>query len=87
MANYFLEFIVRLGVEIIYLVACTVRGAINDVQVMVENVVILRIELVEGHAAGILPWLCYLMALLERIGHLLPGAFFVVVVLLDRLVP
>ena len=44
-------------------------------------------ELVEGHAAGILPWLCYLMALLERIGHLLPSALFFVVVLLDRLVP
>ena len=86
MANYFLEFVVRLGVEIIYLVACAVRGAINDVQVMVQNVVILRVVLVQCRAAGMLPWLHYLTALLERIGNLLTVGLFVVF-LLDGLVP
>jgi len=89
LTNYFLEFVVRFGVEIIYLIACAVRGAIYDVQVVVQHVVILRVILVQRRVDVILARLtCLPAALLKRIRNLLAIAlFFVVVLLFYHLVP
>jgi hypothetical protein len=82
LTNYFLEFVVRFGVEIIYFIACAVRGAIYDVQVVVQHVVILRVILIQRRVDVILARLTCLPALLKWIRNLLTIALFVVAMLL-----